>query len=296
MSDININPDPDPIDLPEGNVSAEELDSWVNSHLDTESSPPGSEVEQKEELPAPSPSAPSDVVDEELIRLSDDLALSKAEARTLYDLSQELQRNPELTAAIASYYEARRNPASVTAPTPEPPPLPIDLQDPATKWFYDQQQQALTEIKTLRSELESRTGTIADVIQQRQIAENNSIISRVKDDFKSARNLSDAEVSALASAAANLQILPGLLNSGLDLYTATERALDTAYWSNPDFRQRAINTQAEQTRQDTTRKRKLAAVGGSSGSSPRSSPKPKTEEEARQMMISEVAQLMAGDG
>lgn len=289
MSDIEI-----PIDLeePEG-ITPDALDEWVKGgdwETDPVVSPPGAEVELEDEVPAPSPLAPS-VADDDLVRLSDDLALSRAEARTLYELSQDLAHNPELARAIADYYQAKQTPP-VQAPPPE---IPIDLSDPATKWFYDQQQLALSQVTALRQELDQRTGSIAQVLQTRQAQENSAIIDRVKSDFAAARNLTPDELKQLDLEAARLQIFPALMNQGLDMYTAAEKALDTAYWSNDLFRQRAINTQTEQSRADTTRKRKLAAVGGNSGSSPRQAPVPKNDEERRQAMIAEVAQLMAGN-
>jgi len=114
-------------------------------------------------------------------------------------------------------------------------------------------------------------------------------------------NFTAQEIDFIASQAAALQIVPTLMaRNGGNAAAATQEALETAMWSTPAFREKAIQSQVDQyaqtVEQTSEKKRKASALAGSSGSVPRTAPaqRPMTKAEREQAMIREVAEAMNG--
>jgi hypothetical protein len=128
--------------------------------------------------------------------------------------------------------------------------------------------------------------------------------SRAKDSFAKQYSLSNDQINDIEQIAANMQILPALLSGvdpitrlpvKVDPLTALERALEIAYYSTPTYREAEYQRKQTLAKKDTSRKRKLNSLSGSSGSTPkRPAREPETEQDRRSAMINEIAQIMSG--
>jgi hypothetical protein len=78
----------------------------------------------------------------------------------------------------------------------------------------------------------------------------------------------------------------------VDREFAVRRALEIAYYSVPDYRNREYQSQVKSRAQDQQRKQRLAGIGGSSGSVPRQTPIPNTPHERLDAARREMAEYM----
>jgi hypothetical protein len=81
-----------------------------------------------------------------------------------------------------------------------------------------------------------------------------------------------------------------------DVLGATDRALEIAYYADPQLRQRMIDEAIASNRGRDRHRQKLASIGGSSGPvsrQPQEVPRPGTQA-ARTAMVEEVGQMLAG--
>lgn len=187
------------------------------------------------------------------------------EARSLIDLRNYLASHPEKAQEVRQVIEGKQ-------PEPEAPKPPewLDTDDPAQMAMWQRQTDLEAQVRqignTQRQNLEEQT-------RARASADANSGIAT----FRVAHpELSEDDLTTLRTHAVALNIIDGLAKtrSGPD---AILKALDIAYWDHPEFRARASEapTPAEaKTAKAAERKGKLNALGGSSGSAPRSEAKP----------------------
>ena len=123
--------------------------------------------------------------------------------------------------------------------------------------------------------------------------------------FAKDNNLQREEVDYLSQVAARLGVLPQLMQ-GIDPVTgspvrvdeigAMQRALEIAMYQVPEYRDRAFRTSVENMRQENEKRKKLGAVGGSSGSVARTTAPPKPgSPEAKREMLQEVGAMLSGD-
>ncbi len=173
-----------------------------------------------------------------------------------------------------------------------PPPPPVEdvedeYLDPATKKLND-------EIRTMRGELEQYRAAL-EANQQSQV---QAIIATASKRFSDEHGTSAEDTQKLidhVDRSVNLQGYTVDPTTGLqrDQVSTLVAALEAALWSNPDMRQRELDRVRTEHADTQKKARKLAAVGGTSGSVPQK-PQPNTpadrEEEAVQM-ISEAMGL-----
>lgn len=127
-------------------------------------------------------------------------------------------------------------------------------------------------------------------------------ISTAAESFRDAHGLSEAEMSQLMRETERLQILPAIA-SETDPFgqpkhnsiSAATEAFDRVYWATPEFREREMAKVQGASAQDHRRQRRHAALGGTSGSVPRTNPEPKNQEEAFQQMVAELESLGRGE-
>lgn len=242
-----------------------------------------------------------------------------AEAEQLRQLGQLLQSDPELRAAFAA--KLRGEPIPPPAPFQQPPtsepmlpptqqqfpPAPaqqvpegLDLEDPQIKALYDLVQSTRTEMQQQAQTLnQTRQASVAAAEAQAA-----SLYRTAAEGFAQRYDLEQTDVDHLSNVAARLGVLT-TLSQGIDPLTglpvrqdpiaAVDRALEIAYFTDPTYRQKEWERQAKVRREDQQRKQKLAAVQGSSGSAPRTTPAPTTPDGMRGSMLGEVRQMMSGE-
>lgn len=247
--------------------------------------------------PPPEPEPPSEPPPEDVWEFDGGLTLDKETARSLAEFNAFLNANPDVAEAIRESVQAKYQPQQPTQPPPEPELEHLDLDDPNVKFLYENYQkqqndlaQAMDVIR--RHELQLTTQTEATA---------TSIVERAVTSFKQEHQLDDESMQQVRQIAGQMNIVESVfapedpitgVARRVDPLTAIEKALDIAYWSIPEYRDREINRQLEANRQDQEKKRKLSSLGGSSGSVPREQQTPTTKEEIHAAMIREVAQHM----
>lgn len=240
----------------------------------------------------------------------DGYKLTKAQARSYAELEAYLYANPDKQQALAQFLSGQTpsidtTPSGVgskiqedTSAQGSPTQISLeDITDPEVRFVYERylaQEQELAQLRQLTSGATDYIST-----QQQQTAE--SLFTRGITSFKEDKSLSDDEVNTIAEVAGRLNVLPSLMAPTdpitgaprrVDPLAAIEEALTIAYWQIPEFRDRAISSQVEDTTRNKARKQKLSSLQGSSGSVPREQPVANTEHGRREQMIREVAGFM----
>jgi hypothetical protein len=118
--------------------------------------------------------------------------------------------------------------------------------------------------------------------------------------FAQQHSLSPDEVSRIRLAAGRMNVLDSLMSgidpitgapSKPDILTAVERSLEIAMYADPSFRSKVFQQEVKANRATMQKRKKLAGIGGNSGSAPRSTPPP---ENPHQAMLAEVASMFSG--
>lgn len=231
--------------------------------------------------------------------------LTETELAQLAAIRDAIQSDDGLRQRIVEYYQGGSQggvaaPSITPSPTPSAPildPSTLDLTDPSVAALYGalvEQQQHLEHLRTQQTQLANQS---YEAIR----TQTNALYQRAAETFQSAHSLSDDDLNKVATIAARLNVLPSLM-SGVDPITglpsapdplsAMSRALDIAYNALPEMAAKAAAAAEQTQRRHNTRKQKLAAVAGSSGSVPRTTAPPR---DPKQAMIQEVAAMMTGD-
>lgn len=244
----------------------------------------------------------------------DGLTIDREKARNLALFDAWLESNPDLAARLAGVaqgeldvvpLEGRGVPANTPTTTiPTTPaniadqvPDDIDLDDPVQRRIWNELQATRQQIAKQNEILQQHSQQITQSSQQTTAA----LVERITEDYREKNGLTPEEVVTIRKKAA--LIIPEFLNpidisTGLprkiDPVYAVEQALDTAKWSIPEFRNKALNEMAKAQIEDLRKKSKLTSLGGSSGSVPRNATAPTSEHERRQAMIDAVAAEMSG--
>lgn len=165
--------------------------------------------------------------------------------------------------------------AAARQPAPEPPkpvepPEWVDRDDPSdlARWNYMQK------LELQQSQLLENQRRFAE---QEQASKAMVAVDGALSTFRQLHpELTEDDVQTVRTHAAALEIIPGLqrTRNGTD---AVLKALDIAYWDLPEFRAQATATPspaAVKKAERAEKKEKLNALGGSSGSVPRTEAKP----------------------
>lgn len=280
---IEPEPDPAPPTPPGGPVFRE-------GPLDIEDE--SGEVGDETPPAVPSPPAPS------FTSLPDGRQVTPAQIQAWAELDARINSDPNLREGLSSLLNPR------PAPPPQQstlPPLPNiseeDLADnPALQAMVIIAARQQQETAALRQQIEAQQAQQ----QQVQFKEAQETTNAAVTSFQRTYNIPDAVMAEVRNAAGrNMEpmytymrgIDPRTGKSVVpDQFKAIEVTLEMAYWNTPSSRQFEIERQAQHRAATTTRKQKLAGIGGSSGSTSRT-PKPPdlTDEDARHRAAVEFA-------
>lgn len=257
---------------------------------------------------APTPPAAEEPPAPDVFQINDELALTREEATNWAQFQQYLRDNPVVAARLQTALEAEEA-AATTPPTPpaaETPPtreIPegIDLDDPAIAALWNQHTATLDHIARLEATVQAHDQYVTNTSQQQM----ETLLNQARVTFKEKHSLTEAEMQKVYDVTGRLQVLPALL-SPVDPVTGTPRQIDPlsamgeafelARWNIPELREREMQLKVDEQKTDTKRKQKLSSLGGSSGSTPRTVPEPKTQAERREAMIAAVAAAQSGEG
>lgn len=179
-----------------------------------------------------------------------------------------------------------------------------DLENPALRamlLIVNEQQKQLQSFQASQTELRQQ-------VEQRQMLEFSQIANSAASNFQSQYNIPEDLMVRVRDVAGSQNAIAAYMSgtdprSGRPLtgqpdpYKAVEAGLEIAYWSLAEARQFEHERQTSAREAARSRKQKLAGVGGSSGSAPRTTPPPDTSTPQGRIdaAVAEVAAHMLGN-
>ncbi len=133
-------------------------------------------------------------------------------------------------------------------------------------------------------------------MQAQQASQAQAMIATASKRFSEEHGISMAETQQLVD---HLDRTANLAGYAVDPVTGTPRdgvstlyaAMEAALWSNPEFRQRELDRVAQEHKERQQKDRKLAAVGGTSGSVPQK-PQPATPTDREEWAVEQISEAM----
>ncbi len=176
----------------------------------------------------------------------------------------------------------------VSRPPPPPPPeaeLEDEYLDPATKRLHD-------DMRAMREELDQTRA----LLQSNQQSQVQAIIATASKRFGDEHGISAEDTQKLidhVDRSVNLQGYATDPTTGLqrDQVSTLVAAMEAALWSNPEMRERELDRVKTEHAQRQKKDRKLAAVGGTSGSVPQK-PQPNTPADREEEAVAMISEAM----
>lgn len=266
-----------------------------------------------EPTPSPAPS-PAPSPDPESYTIGDrTLTADQArEALHVYDWAQGL--TPDHVAVIDAVFSGdyvvvprdQAPPPSQPGTSPVPPSgasgggggdeIDLDALDPDTRAYIERQRAQIEQY--VQQATQPLIQANAQQHQQQVIAQ----LDQGAQTFMQRMNLTEQDIGTLQQRVAETGILPGIASRHRNnLSAAMEEALEAAYWTTPQYRDRAIAAQTEaqlaadrqRATEDAKRQRKASSLTGSAGSVPRTQP-PATKQDRDKAMVGDIAAAMSG--
>ncbi len=262
---------------------------------------PATEQPEEEVQPSPEPSpeavqepaAPAEPTEIDIggVSIPADRAQALAE---FWNWSQSPAGQPWMY-ALHTLTEQGIDPATLLEPhptRPEPTPPPETAPQPAYEEYVDPSVQAAVQkaLAPVQAELES----FRTQVQAQQAATAQAMITTASQRFAETHRLSAEEANQIVSQVdrtmnvAGYSVDPsGARRDGVETLLA---AMEAALWANPDMRERELERVTAEQKETQKKARKLASVGGTSGSVPHK-PVPQTaegREQAAYEMLSEA--------
>jgi hypothetical protein len=276
-------------------LSSTQTDEEIASEIVEEEETPD---EVDDEVPPPTP-PPAPPVQDPPVTAPDTVLVNGnpvplADIQRLYEFDQYLRQNPDAAERVQQAVTVREpavpTPAAAAPPANEvTPPDFLDMDDPAHKFMWEShlaQQQQLQQFTQQNIQREQ------EALNQKAMAEMDTALSR----FRSAHpNLNDDQIIQIRKHGAEMNIASAVMATTVNPVDGFVRILDLAALDTPDIRSTYLDTEVKKTpttrQRSTERKGKLNALGGSSGSVPRTTttPRPVTDREA----IDQFAQGLA---
>lgn len=180
---------------------------------------------------------------------------------------------------------------------PAPSPTPAAPEQPAEEWIDPAAQAAYAR---LQSEIQGIASVQQQTIEQQVASQRAAIedaLATGVEEFRTANNLETAQMDQLLTAVNAAGILPGYANLHRGNHSqAMKAALESAYWSTPQFRdaaiQAAISEHVTETRDVETKKARASSLNPSAGNVPRTSPPPSSQDERDRGMVADIAAAM----
>ena len=229
-----------------------------------------------------------------------DTVLSERDATALVQLHNRAGKDAELAQRlrVAVLGEAQP-PATPPEPSADPDALPvwIDPDDQPSVYLYRQAQKNERELEALKREGLQRE-------QAQAQAQESARVTEVRDAFRSSMkefrdehpNFDLTDLNAIANRAASMGLLEHPEKVGGTLRGGIVTALETAMWSEPTFRDKAVAgaTVRTQEQKSATRKQKSSALSSSTGSVVRNQSLEKTPTTRNEVMAGALDFLRSG--
>lgn len=229
-----------------------------------------------------------------------DEVLPEVEVKALVELNRRV-KSDEATArrvrAAVLGEEQQSATAANQAPDPDALPVWIDPDDQPSVYLYRQAQKNERELEALKREGLQRE-------QAQAQAQESARVTEVRDAFRSSMkefrdehpNFDLTDLNAIANRAASMGLLEHPEKVGGTLRGGIVTALETAMWSEPTFRDKAVAgaTVRTQEQKSATRKQKSSALSSSTGSVVRNQSLEKTPTTRNEVMAGALDFLRSG--
>ncbi len=166
---------------------------------------------------------------------------------------------------------------------------------------------AAQEINRLRDEINGLKSSLTPVVESQQQTQRQQIetaIGAASTAYAAERSLTPEEIARLQGSVSQSGIYPTFYQrTGGNAELAMRQALDTVYYTTPEFRDREVKAQVDaqlqqlsQTQRDEQKKQQqLSALSSTGGTVPRREPRPSTPQDIQAAMVQEIRNAMNGD-
>lgn len=213
--------------------------------------------------------------------------LRPEEAQELVEFYEWARANPQVMAGVNAYLSGQYQLVPVQQEETKPEEDDEwEHVDPSIKSRFE----------ALQAEVQQMAAWRQQWVQQQtyeQVVRAQTDLAAGIERFNSRYSLTEDELQTLQNEAAELSILPALIQKhNGDRVAAVDEALETAYWRSETFRQREFDKERLNEKNDAKRKSTASKLSGSSGSVPRHRETPSTPEQRKEAMIREIAEAM----
>jgi hypothetical protein len=198
--------------------------------------------------------------------------------------------------------DPRATPTPTPTATPTPAPAspainPDDYLDPAlARQLANVQQSFDQRLAAAEAAYRDQLAQVAQVQHAARQERTAADVQAGRDAFRSRYNFGDAEMQDIENRAAQLQVLPALVEQGRSIADATREAMETAMWSDARYRDALTHqaTAAEQaTRDDLAVRRNKAASLTGGAQVPRTTPQVDPRQMSSEQRLQAIAQEIA---
>ncbi len=212
--------------------------------------------------------------------------------------------NPAQVQSIDALLSGQYVLTPTTQASASPPPETVAPVDDGEDWLDPR---AAQEIARLRTELDGIKSSLTPVVESQQQTQRQQIeaaIGSASTAYATERELTDQDMAKLQAAVSQSGIYPTFYQrTGGDAALAMRQALDTVFYTTPEFRDREVKAQVDaqlqqlsQTQRDEQKKQQqLSALSSTGGTVPRREPRPSTPQDKHRAMVDELNRHMNGD-
>lgn len=251
---------------------------------------PGGEVETTSSTEPPSLPDTPDILPPGLVDFGGEI-MPIEEAQALLELNRQVKGDPDKAKRVRDAILGQQVAVDVTDSLPEW----LDPDDQQSIFLYRQQQRIDAELSEVKA-AESRRQ--ADYANQQAETRKQLVINSFRDALSQFHvehpEFDTEDVKNIVAAASDMRLLetPESLDPEGSLKGGMMRALDTAVWATPQYREKTLHsdTLRSKAQQAEDRKRKQSALSSSTGSTPRnqtSEPRPNNRQEIMSAMLTD---------
>ena len=222
--------------------------------------------------------------------------LPEQDVKALLELNRRVKNEPDTASRVRDAILGQKQ-TQEQAPDLDALPVWLDPDDEKSVFLYRQQQRIDREVQEIRSAEAQRIAQQTEVQRQVRETEVRDAFRASMKEFRDDYPVFDLEdLNKIANRAANMGLLEHPEKVGGTLKGGIVTALETAMWSEPQFREKAAAgaTVRTQEQQSASRKQKSSALSSSTGSVVRTQSQEQTPTTRQEIMSAGLDFLRSG--
>ena len=228
-----------------------------------------------------------------------DEVLPEVEVKALVELNRRVKSDENTARRVraAVLGEEQQSGTQPQADDPDALPVWIDPDDQPAVHMFRQQQRIERELEALKRENLQREQTQAQAQESARVTEVRDAFRTSMKEFRDEHPSFDlTDLNAIANRAASMGLLEHPEKVGGTLKGGIVTALETAMWSDPAFREKAVAgaTVRTQEQKSATRKQKSSALSSSTGSVVRTQSQEQTPTTRKEVVAGALDFLRSG--